>query len=178
MDLGNIFQSVVACPVAQVGVYVFWFLLADLILALAAQKVLNYFCGWQVADRTLRIIAFPVITTCSALVKIWTFLRSPWTYRERRLLREDFEIIDTSWEARELNQKKVDKHLGFLARSFKASCDRQEEARRGSDVKKIREANWDVAYSKRQFWSAYHLVRKCVKGVYLRKSHLDYLNCY
>ncbi|MBI3396968.1 hypothetical protein HY045_00670 [Candidatus Woesebacteria bacterium] len=94
----------------------------------------------------------------------------PWRFREVRLLRETFGIVNMSLDYKESNQAQVKTTLTQLAEEMDAAFRVQEEERSlGQDISYY---DW-IARCKQRFWNAHALAKR--NWFFVHLSYKDYL---
>lgn len=158
----------VVLTLVSIGVYVGFVLGLD--------RVLDYFFGYKIANRTTNVIGFPIIVC----LWIWETIRKgltwPWRHRNQRLLKEIFGVPrarNLNYDGKQKAQKEIDTKLGHLAYYLKTAFDRQEEARNEHRLIPELEANDRVNERKKAFWHAHGVARK--GGYEVRERYSDYL---
>jgi hypothetical protein len=139
-------------------------------------RVLEYLFGYIIADRCINVIGFPIIVFFWVFKKIKEGLTWPWRYRNRRLLKEIFGVLEA--ESLDLFDKQsaqivIDTKLAYLAKLLQIAFERQEEARRRHKLIAELEANDYAKERKKAFWDAWTVAKR--GGYKVRDKFSDYL---
>lgn len=133
--------------------YVVYFFLY-LVVVLGLERIAYFFFGKDVSIVTIKVVGFPIWIIYLVIEQVCHIVYWPWRFRQRRLLREIFEIETPGWET----QGKVDDILkqkaGVLAQLFE---DQEKIRKDGGDTSVI---DRYIRDAKKDFWQAHRVAIK------------------
>lgn len=146
-------------------------LVAYLVVSFAAYYAVQYFYGWEAADRFIgNTLLLPFRALCLVLEKIYMVVSHPWRYRKYRMFKEIFYFNwPKGWDEISATQAEVSSKLSYLARNFKRAKDELGQATGTQFAQKKQR----VSEAQLRFIKAKQIAKQA--GYTVRDSFLDYI---